>query len=622
MKKKLLALIIAAIMLLGLTSCGRSEGVEGPPETLLLETNIAELAENPQPTDDPDAIGGDGIELTFMGRASVRLDFDDGRVMYIDPAYGNNDEYQKEADIILVTHQHEDHNNVGLVTLKEDGIKLTFPSNISSGNPRDIDGITVTAVDAYNDYHSKSNSCGFIIEYKDIVIYHSGDTSTTEQMTEFPLYNIDYALLCMDGYYNMGPAEAMEVAELINVQAVIPIHTAASGSFSVTNAMEFTLDSRLYVDRGETIELYNISETNGVNVPLDEAILDIMVNRLISLQTEDYNLYMDSIGLNNQFYFNEQERWFMNMIEDKISNITFEIKSVEMIDEKLGVVNIHQQHDMDVHYSFDYPLLFKYEDGQWMDYGYNFEEIKTDRFIVKYMKGEDRLDEFVQMLDEAFDNLDELYELKPLPDYEMKLFTNQEMLRQRCIPANSWLFTGWSEPDESIKLYTGQGYAYEGYQSVVQHELVHHITIRMCNNNLPVWLLEGIAMYDGSAYYGVNVSRMLTTMTKSRVSQTIEELETNNLNTDLTTQEIYNYYSTSYMYVRYIIETYGRDKLIEIFTVAGQKPFHDSTLNDEFYVINQQTASEVILEVLGITKTRLSNDYLNWVKAFDFENLQ
>jgi len=539
--------------------------------------------------------------------------------MYIDPAYGSNDEYEKEADIVLVTHQHDDHNKTGLVTLKEDGVILTFPSNISNGSPREIDGITITAVDAYNDYHSKSVCCGFIIEWNGIVIYHSGDTSTTEQMSEFPLYGIDYALLCMDGYYNMDAEEAMEVAELIEAQAVIPIHTASSGSFSITNAMKFTDSSRIYVDRGETIDLFDISETNGITQTLDEAIVTIIEDRLTALETQDYYLYMDSIGINNQFYFNEQERWFMNMIDDSISDISLEVESVEMIDDKTGSVTIQQGHDMDVRYHFDYPLLFKYEDGEWMDYGFDFEIMETDRFIIKYMEGEERLEEFTQMLDDAFDNLDELYELKPLDDYEMKLFTDQEMLRQRCIPANSWLFTGWSEPDESIKMYTGQPYDYTAYASVVQHELVHHITIRMCNNNLPVWILEGIAMYDGSAYYGIDVSRLLSTMTKSRVSQTIAELELNNLNTNLTTQEIYNYYSTSYMYVRYISETYGRDKLMEIFTVAGEKPFHDSTLNDDFYIINQETAATVLIDVLGVTKERLSNDYLDWLDTFDFQ---
>ena len=357
-------------------------------------------------------------------------------------------------------------------------------------------------------------------------------------------------------------------------------------------------------------------------VPLDTAIVDIIADRLTALETSDYDLYMSSIGRNNQFFFNEQERWFMNMIDPRIQDITLEVLSVETIDDSTGVVNIHQTHHTNEKFDFEYPLLFKYEDGKWMDYGYNFEIYKTDRFMVKYMEGEERVEEFAQMLEDAFDNLESVYVERPWDNYEMKLFTDQEMLRQRTIPGNLWLFTGWSEPDESLKLYTGHPKSdYDGYPGVVQHELVHHITINICNNNLPLWLLEGIAMYDGSAYYGFETNKMLSLITNENVANTIQYMETNDLTKDLTKEEIYNFYNTGYMYVRFIDQVYGRDKLMDIFYEAGKKPFHDSTLNETFESDNQQTASEVIMTVLGMTKEELSTEYLAWLDTLDYDSL-
>ncbi len=362
--------------------------------------------------------------------------------------------------------------------------------------------------------------------------------------------------------------------------------------------------------------------TSAADPSLEKAIVKIMEDRLTAIETENYDLYMSAIGRNNQFFYNEQERWFMNMIAPYIEDVNFEIMSVEMIDDETGVVNIHQTHHTDEYFDFEYPLLFKYENGRWMDYGYNFEIYQTDRFIVKYMPGEQRVEEFAQMLDDAFDNLALVYDEKPWDNYEMKLFTDQEMLRQRCIPAGLWLFTGWSEPDESIKLYTGHPVdEYNGYPGVVQHELVHHITINICNNNLPLWLLEGIAMYDGSAYYGFESNKMLTNITKEHVSLTIAYMEIHDLNKDLTKQEIYNFYNTSYMYVRFIDQVYGRDKLMEIFYEAGKKPFHDSTLNETFESDNQQTATDVLMTVLGLTKEELSQEYLAWLDTLDFNTL-
>lgn len=555
------------------------------------------------------------VTLTVLGRASVRLDFSDGRVVYIDPAYGSYKEYKKEADLVLVTHQHTDHNVVSKVTLKETGSIIQCPYDIKTGGVIEIAGLKITAVDAYNSNHSKSSSCGFIIESGDLIIYHSGDTSLTDQMIELKDYSIDYALLCTDGFYNMGPEEAKMVSNDIEAQIVIPIHTSADGSFNINQANKFNYDGSLLIKPGESIILEDLSKPF---VPFEEAIKDIIDSRLLSIKNEDYKMYMSSITKRNPYFFNEQERWYMGMIDESISNLSLEIESTEIINEHTAVVNLKQTHYMDKKYELNYPLIFKYENGLWKDYGYHFETIRTEHFEVKYMKDETRVDEFIEMLELSFDNLRKVYKEKPHPYFELKLFTDQEMLRQRCIPANSWLFTGWSEPDESLKLYTGHPLSYNGYPGVVQHEVVHHITIRMCNNNLPMWLLEGIAMYDGSAAYGFENSGLLSRMTKKGVEQTIKDIELRDLYSDLSSEEIRNYYNTSYMYVRYITETYGHDKLMDLFYEAGNKPFHDSTLNDSFEINNQKTAEEVIMTVLEISKEQLSEGYLYWLETVDF----
>ena len=555
------------------------------------------------------------VTLTVLGRASIRLDFSDGKVVYIDPAYGSYKEYKKEADLVLVTHQHTDHNVVSKVTLKGNGSIIQCPYDIKAGDIIEVAGLKIVAVDAYNINHSKSSSCGFIIESDDLVIYHSGDTSLTNQMRELKEYSIDYAMLCTDGFYNMGLEEAKMVANDIEAQVVLPIHTSADGSFNINQANKFNYDGSLVIKPGESIILEDLSKPA---VPFDQAIKDIIDTRLSSIKNKDYEMYMSSITKRNPYFFNEQERWFMGMTDESITNLYLEIESTEIINEHTAVVNLKQTHFMDKKYVLNYPLIFKYENGLWKDYGYHFETIRTDDFEVKYMKNETRVDEFIEMLELSFDNLRKIYKEKPHPYFELKLFTDQEMLRQRCIPANSWLFTGWSEPDESLKLYTGHPLSYEGYPGVVQHEVVHHITIRMCNNNLPMWLLEGIAMYDGSAAYGFENSSLLSRMTKESIKQTIEDIELRDLYSDLTSEEIRNYYNTSYMYVRYIAETYGHDKLMDLFYEAGKKPFHDSTLNDSFEINNQKTADEVIMTVLEITKEQLSKEYLDWLETVDF----
>jgi hypothetical protein len=380
----------------------------------------------------------------------------------------------------------------------------------------------------------------------------------------------------------------------------------------------FTDESEKSLNEDDSVEPLDSSHlADRENVPFEDVIIQIMDNRLKAIQEKDFDGYMSVITNNNVYFFNEQERWFMEMTNPIIKDLSFEILSTEMLDDGTGIARIRQQHMTTEVFDFVYPLMFKYEKDRWMDHGYYFEVLKTDQFEIKYMTGERRVEEFKDMLDFAYDNLEDIYQERPHDNFEMKLFLDRELLRQRTVPTNGWLFTGWSEPDESLKIYTGHPTGYSGYPGVVQHELVHHITIRICNNNLPVWLLEGIAMYDGTAYYDFSDSSLLSRMTKAGVSQTIGQLESLDVSSDLTGEQIVNFYNTSYLLVKYICDSYGHEVLMDLFYEAGKKPFHDSTLNETFESNNQKTADEVFQSILGMTKEEVSTEYLKWLETTD-----
>lgn len=91
-----------------------------------------------------------------------------------------------------------------------------------------------------------------------VVIYidpYAGDTSTTEEMKAYAALDIDYALLPIDGFYNMGPIEAAECAELIGSKHVIPIHMTPGMLFDEQKAGQFKANNRLIVRSGEEIRL-------------------------------------------------------------------------------------------------------------------------------------------------------------------------------------------------------------------------------------------------------------------------------------------------------------------------------------------------------------------------------
>ncbi len=185
-------------------------------------------------------------KLLFQGHGSFRIISDAGIVIYVDPYAGLG--YDLLADIILITHEHPDHNQISLVPKKVD-CKVLRSGNMMNGDQYCIEmifGIRIESVPAYNQNHNRAECVGYRIRIDGKEIYAAGDTSTTNYMSEV-LSNekTDYALLPIDGFYNMDVPEAIKCAEVIGATHTIPIHMKPGALFSEAKAEEFITPSRL-----------------------------------------------------------------------------------------------------------------------------------------------------------------------------------------------------------------------------------------------------------------------------------------------------------------------------------------------------------------------------------------
>jgi len=194
-------------------------------------------------------------KLFYQGHGSFRLTADDGRVIYVDPYIGEG--YDQPADIILVSHQHGDHNQVQLCTQKPDCRIITNEKALESGkhNSFNVNGITIQAAEAYNKNHDSAQCVGFIITLDDVKIYACGDTSKTKHMERFAELEIDYAILCGDGVYNMDLDEAAECARLICAKHNIIIHLKPGELFDRERAEKWDAQNKIIVEPGEEISL-------------------------------------------------------------------------------------------------------------------------------------------------------------------------------------------------------------------------------------------------------------------------------------------------------------------------------------------------------------------------------
>jgi L-ascorbate metabolism protein UlaG (beta-lactamase superfamily) len=182
------------------------------------------------------------LKITFIGHATLLFGFA-GKVIHIDPvkSYADYTTLPK-ADIILVTHEHGDHFDLGAIDIiKKEGTDLIFtekckekyPSGqtMENGEVRTVQGIKIEAVPAYNivhmrsgglPYHPKGEGNGYILTFGDKRVYVAGDTENTPEMKA--LKNIDIAFLPMNLPYTMTPEMVADAAIAFKPKILYPYH--------------------------------------------------------------------------------------------------------------------------------------------------------------------------------------------------------------------------------------------------------------------------------------------------------------------------------------------------------------------------------------------------------------
>jgi L-ascorbate metabolism protein UlaG (beta-lactamase superfamily) len=198
-------------------------------------------------------------KLLYQGHGSMRITTPEGMVIYVDPYAGTG--YDIPADLILVTHQHGDHNQLGLIAARNpDCVVFSNKEALEAGvhNTLHMDGgsLTVEATEAGNKNHNPAECVGFILTFSDgVQLYVAGDTDKTAQMGTLAARGLDYAFFPCDGRYNMDTAAASECAALVGARHSIPYHLAPGALFDRTIAERFEAEGRLIVADGEEIAL-------------------------------------------------------------------------------------------------------------------------------------------------------------------------------------------------------------------------------------------------------------------------------------------------------------------------------------------------------------------------------
>ncbi|MBI2055174.1 MAG: MBL fold metallo-hydrolase [Candidatus Sungbacteria bacterium] len=136
-----------------------------------------------------------------------------------------------KADILVVTHEHLDHNNIETIpTAGEIGGAFV----VRGPGEYEVKNVAITGIPTFHDDKKGKergpNTC-YVIEMEDIRIGHLGDFGEAEIRPETleALGEIDILLVPVGGTYTIDAEVAAEVVNAIEPKIVIPMHYAISG---------------------------------------------------------------------------------------------------------------------------------------------------------------------------------------------------------------------------------------------------------------------------------------------------------------------------------------------------------------------------------------------------------
>ena len=179
--------------------------------------------------------------IQHIGHAEFLITLESGFRIVTDP-YDASTGYpvrKIEADGVLVSHHHHDHDAVENV----------------AGHPQVIDyaglhtfapGITATGILADHDDAEgakRGKTLLFLLEAEDLRLIHLGDLGTLLDAGQLDaLGRADVLMIPVGGFYTIGAAQAKEVVEQLDPRIVIPMHyrTEYNADWPIDPVEEFT----------------------------------------------------------------------------------------------------------------------------------------------------------------------------------------------------------------------------------------------------------------------------------------------------------------------------------------------------------------------------------------------
>jgi len=167
------------------------------------------------------------MEITWLGQACFKLEGKDSTLVIdpFDPTTGLKLPKSLSANLLLITHEHHDHNY-------RQGVSGN-PYEINSPGEYEVAGATVTGITAFHDKKNgeeRGKITIYLMEFEGIKICHLGDLGQDLSDDEIDkLGTVDILMIPVGSTYTIDGEEAAKIVGEIEPKIVIPMHYKIPG---------------------------------------------------------------------------------------------------------------------------------------------------------------------------------------------------------------------------------------------------------------------------------------------------------------------------------------------------------------------------------------------------------
>jgi hypothetical protein len=345
----------------------------------------------------------------------------------------------------------------------------------------------------------------------------------------------------------MHPLKGIKVAAplvLILVAGCMPVDSAPTPALSTPPASAATLASHAV--------LPTVSPTFTQD-PRETIVRRLIAAQVDAVRAKDMEGYLALINEADPEYYTEQRNWFLIVQAAIVTDFSIDVQKVEAVDDTTLVATLEQHYlygteraDRTISYEERY---IRTPTG-WKDADLSFVSIETAHFLVKYQPEiAEKAAEVGEEAERAYSSVVSGLGIEAPEKITIKLYATQEQLRQSTDIRIAYLFNGWNEFGESIKLYARRDRS--AFAPVIAHELTHKITLGVASSQ-PSWLAEGLACYFGNQPFWGGNPLELGWYTSAELSKPIAWLESINLQQVADDETRGLYYAVSSMVVEFL----------------------------------------------------------------------